>query len=254
MIVDFQAVFRYNKNMIPVRCDFIFKGDNVVKNILKLFSLVIVLVIVCTMMSSCVFSFIKDLVSGDPKEMIIGTWQSGETEYAEYLNQGFEQSMGDNAWILSVDSYKIITLVDFNEDGTWSSYFDIDSIAVNKESCVAKWTENLNRYAEETMAAEGITGVTNDEFISQIFGYSAEEYALALWDELLSTYAGSVVVEGKYSIENEKLYTSMSTDEEPSTDKYETVTVTSSTLVLTVSDGETGLGSCVGTPATLTKR
>lgn len=153
------------------------------------------------------------------KEKFVGKWQA-EVDFTDLINESFAEDE-EMAEYLNVSEFNLAMDFIFNEDDTYE-------IGINEESfneAVAGIGEDfkagMERYFEDAIAAEGLE-MTVDEFCAAA-GFDFNAFIDELTKSFdFSTVADEAHAEGKYEVENGKLYTSDSKETAVSKTAYET--------------------------------
>lgn len=165
---------------------------------------------------------------------IEGTW-ANEIDSTEMLVSylGIEEDLSE---YIKIDKFVVTMNVTFNEDGTYKMKVDEKT---TKESFLAARdivSDGLRKYLEDTIKNEGYD-ITVEEFL---------EFAETDFDTLINDYINDGIInqmvnimqnEGKYKVEENKLYMTETADSEFDDEVYQVFTLTEDTLTLTESFG-----------------
>ena len=164
-------------------------------------------------------------------------WQGNEQtvlvagEYADINSY----SQGDY-----IDSFVIVLLLEFNEDGTYRMCADPDAIDSTMEplkaSVVRFYEDFLLIMICDTLeeAVENQFGVKKDDMIYAALEVTLPEFVDSLFSaEAIAELFETMSREGRYSVEPGKLHLSAGLDEEPGEGDYESFTMDGGKLTLT---------------------
>lgn len=170
---------------------------------------------------------------GTAEKGIAGSW-AADVDMTEYLNAALsaEEDLGK---YLTLDSFTIKLLADFNEDGTYSMKGDPDSAKAAMDGLKEQTKAAVTAYMEDMIKEQGLD-MSLDELL-EASGMSMDD----LVDQMDQAYStedllGDLTMEGKYLYEEGKLALSDSLDEEADLSTYEAVELDGDTLTLTGGD------------------
>ncbi|MEE0111587.1 MAG: hypothetical protein UEP57_12005 [Oscillospiraceae bacterium] len=191
------------------------------KNVMKLFSLVLVLAMVFTLVGC----------SAGDKDKLVGTWKC-ELELADQVNEEMALD-ADMAEYLNFSSFKVVVWMEFTKDGTYSMYADREALQASLDEAVDGFADGMAKYLEDMileqtgleMSAEEIlaaSGITMDEMLAEAFP-----------DDMADEIADSMEQEGKFEAKDGKLFTSAGLEYNVDPKIYETYELTDSKLTIT---------------------
>lgn len=168
------------------------------------------------------------------EERIIGTWKA-EVDCKDWFMESFmEGSDSDEetkkiAEYIKIDSFKMTLVMTFNEDGTYSMGADPETVIKAMEGIKEDVRQGMENYLSdmfEELLGEPVTGDDLKEFLDPMMEEAFGEKAMnELVDEVGET------AEGRYKIEDGKIYISEDKDTEPDRD-YDTYKLSGDKLTL----------------------
>ncbi|MCH5213315.1 MAG: hypothetical protein J1G06_09880 [Oscillospiraceae bacterium] len=144
------------------------------------------------------------------KEKFIGSWKA-KIDVADVLNNSMKQGDSGMADYVNIDKFEFVFLFTFNDDGTYSIAADRDSIEENLDAIKPDIKKGIIEYLEGEIEKSGL-GITVDEML-EITGNSLddmidENFKVSMFDSSFE----SMETEGKWKVENEKLYMNKGTN------------------------------------------
>lgn len=173
---------------------------------------------------------------GSDAEKIIGTWE-GEMDAAELLNAGMDTGDESMSEYIHADSFPVVWQFTFNEDGTCRLAIEEESFKESFNAYLETFKAGLTKYLEDMLAEMGME-MSVDELLTQMGGSLDDLVAETLNDEMIEEAMGDMVSEGKYKVEDGKLFLSDSLDEEINENVYVTYELDGKNLTLLESFGE----------------
>lgn len=172
--------------------------------------------------------------SSEEKEPLIGKWCC-QLDLTEQIRQEFAADE-ETAEYLSLDSFVLTLEMEFKEDDTFTLRVDEKSVDAAIEGLLSCITEGMSRYLEDMMyektglkmSAEEVLEsmeLTMEDLIAQMF---PEESVEALREQVTSGFTK----EGRFAVEEGKLFTSAGIDYDVDPEVYETYTLASDVLTI----------------------
>lgn len=151
-----------------------------------------------------------------------------------------------------VEKFELVLVTEFNEDGTYKQYVDMEKFEVTCE----KLKDETKVYLEDVLVemlkqeytalnpslelntkedVEAYMGMTMDQMANLALGMNLSDFADALIDESFGTdmFAEEVLSEGNYKAEDGKLYMSESLDTAIDEEVYEVYTIKGDVVTIT---------------------
>ena len=185
-------------------------------------------------------------------EMIVGSW-AGEMDATEMFNSMLSMMAGEMGDYFKLDKKVYLTVTqEFKADGTQKSGVDSDSVDKFIDDVLAAMKEGMLAYFEDLIEGQGLD-MTVEELLD-MQGVDMDAVLEQARENMPMDGFGAS--EGKYRIEDGKLYTSNSLDADIDESIYTTCVVTENTLTLTgMETGNSGLIVPEGTfPVVLTRK
>lgn len=148
----------------------------------------------------------------DGKVSVVGTWE-GTVDMTDMMKMILD-GMGANIKI-EPGSCKVKSVYVFNEDGTYSNTPDVNDIRNVYKTTMTPFIESTAKDA----------GITVEALLEQMQMDSIDAFI----DSLMEA-TGDLKEEGKYLIEDNKLYTSSDVKEDVDKDTYEVIKITKTEL------------------------
>ena len=209
------------------------------RNMKKLIALLLSVVLACSLVGC-----------GGPE--ILGTYKT-TADVTDLFVESFDEGTGLTDPELSLanymDSFTLVIISEFKEDGTYVQYLDSASTEAALDAlagAIVPLTEDLVLYTlseqfrafgysfETKEDVETFVGMAWDDIINTSLGMSLEEFAEQLINELVAdTLTDEVLAEGNYKAEKGKLYISESLDTEISEGCYETYEINGDVITVT---------------------
>lgn len=205
----------------------------------KLIALLLSVVLACSLVGC-----------GGPE--ILGTYKT-TADVTDLFVESFDEGTGLTDPELSLanymDSFTLVIISEFKEDGTYVQYLDSASTEAALDAlagAIVPLTEDLVLYTlseqfrafgysfETKEDVETFVGMAWDDIINTSLGMSLEEFAEQLINELVAdTLTDEVLADGNYKAEKGKLYISESLDTEISEGCYETYEINGDVITVT---------------------
>lgn len=166
---------------------------------------------------------------------IIGTW-ANEIDATTMIN-GYLGLDDEMSQYIKFDEFIVTVNVTFNENGTYKMSIDEEATNESFQKVKKAVSDGLYKYLEDIIKEAGYD-ITVEEFL---------EFAETDFDTMLNETINDGAVnqminimqaEGKYKVEENKLYMTETADDEFDNEKYQVFTLTDDTLTLTESVGD----------------
>lgn len=166
---------------------------------------------------------------GSEQDKLVGTWKT-TVNMAESYNQELA-SDPEMAEYLSVETLEIGFTLTFNEDGTYALTVDPASMDAAAEVLAQSMTDGLKNYFTDILAAQGVEMDVEEALAAM--GMDLDTLVEELKNEAFSEEAYTEMnVEGRYKVEDGKLYLTEDVNAEPAGGEYNTYTLEGATLTL----------------------
>ena len=170
------------------------------------------------------------------KNQVLGTWTT-TIELADQINEGIVGSDSEAAEYLTIDSFKLILNMVFNEDDTYSLKYDEAAAAAEVEKVVNQVTDGTLQYLVATWGELGLE-VTEEEAM-ELTGITREDLQAQFAGELdVESLFADLNMEGQFKVEDGKMYLSDGLEYGVDETMYEFYSVEGNTL--TIDKGNTG--------------
>ena len=169
--------------------------------------------------------------SGGDKAKLVGKWKC-EKDVAEVINRGIAIGDENIAEYVSIDEFKIVVYMEFNENDTFSMYADPASLDAAMDDMKEDLIEGLSKYMEDMIFEQ--TGLSLPvEEILELAGMTMDDLlAEIVTDDLVDEMVSEIASEGKFKAEDGKLHTSAGLQYEVDPAVYETYTLEGDKLTL----------------------
>lgn len=177
----------------------------------------------------------------DPKEALVGTW-SAQVDVMEQVVEGMRLTAPEIADELEMESFNIPLVMEFREDDTYTLSVNQEQLDQTMDELIQKAVDATMAYMEQTLKEQGITNMTVDEALAQS-GMDRDSFTDLMKQSmgtLSTTMAQQIQTEGQYRVDEEKLYTSNSTDLKPADSEATPYTLDKDSLTMDFSDVEMG--------------
>ena len=168
---------------------------------------------------------------GGDADKLVGTWKC-EMDLAEQINA----EMGldaETAEYLNFDSFEIVVFMEFNKDGTYSMYADMDALEESLDAAVADFSDGMAQYLEAMIYAQTGVEMTAEEILAASGMTMDDMMAEAFPDDMAEDIAEGMTMEGKFEAKDGKLFTSAGMDYNVDPEVYETYELDGNTLTIT---------------------
>lgn len=141
---------------------------------------------------------------GSEKKQVLGTWTT-TIELADQINEGIAGSDPEAAEYLTIDSFKLILNMVFNEDDTYSLKYDEAAAAAEVEKVVNQVTDGTLQYLVATWGELGLE-VTEEEAM-ELTGITREDLQAQFASELdIEALFADLNMEGNFKVKEGKMY------------------------------------------------
>lgn len=166
---------------------------------------------------------------GTEKDKLLGSWTT-TIDMAAMFNEELAAEP-EMAEYLSVETLEIGFQLTFNEDDTYALTVDPTTMDAAAETLGQVVSEGMRKYFSDALAAQGIE-MDIDEALAAM-GMDLDALVEEMKDEVFSEEAvAEMNVEGRFKVEDGKLYLTESVDEEPVGGEYNTYTLDGDKLTL----------------------
>lgn len=173
---------------------------------------------------------------GSEKKQVLGTWTT-TIELADQINEGIAGSDPEAAEYLTIDSFKLILNMVFNEDDTYSLKYDEAAAAAEVEKVVNQVTDGTLQYLVATLGELGLE-VTEEEAM-ELTGITREDLQAQFASELdIEALFADLNMEGNFKVKEGKMYLSDGLEYGVDETMYELYSVEGNTM--TIDKGSTG--------------
>lgn len=166
---------------------------------------------------------------------IIGTWR-GEVDITQMLNEGFTQGLGKDAQAAApyfdLDNYKMVCVITFHEDGTYTKSIDQDSLETMLGKLRNDITQGLRNYFRDTFKKQGLNGSVDDLLLKTIGMNLEAMVSIRLMPGLQEITKSVQDEEGRYVVQDNMIFYSKDKQTEPDGKNYDTFRMYKNTLIL----------------------
>jgi len=150
------------------------------------------------------------------KDSIEGEWEC-TIDMVDTLNDQFEEAgMGG---YFDIDNFKITMQLEFDDDGNYSMTVDEDALKDTMDDVIDSMTTGLEDMLAD-LAEEN--GMTFDDLMSAMGYESMSDYMEeAFSEDTFNDMVTTMETEGKYKVEDDKLFMTTSKEEDFSDDEYD---------------------------------
>lgn len=168
---------------------------------------------------------------GGDADKLVGTWKC-EMDLAEQINAEMDLD-AETAEYLNFDSFEIVVFMEFNKDGTYSMYADMDALEESLDAAVADFSDGMAQYLEAMIYAQTGVEMTAEEILAASGMTMDDMMAEAFPDDMAEDIAEGMTMEGKFEAKDGKLFTSAGMDYNVDPEVYETYELDGNTLTIT---------------------
>ena len=168
---------------------------------------------------------------GGDADKLVGTWKC-EMDLAEQINDemGLDDEMAE---YLNFDSFEIVVYMEFNKDGTYSMYADMDTMEESLDAAVEDFADGMAQYLEAMIYEQTGMEMSADEILA-MSGVSMDDMLAEAFPEgMAEEIAEGMTMEGNFEAKDGKLFTSAGLDYDDDPEVYETYELDGSTLTIT---------------------
>ena len=176
----------------------------------RVLSVLVAALLLLTMLTAC---------GSKTDKAMLGKWVC-EMDFGSYLNEGLATEP-EIAQYLMVDEFVLEVELYLNEDGTYKMVADEEAAKEMFKGVQEDFKEGMGKYLDAMIKEQGLN-MTVDEMLQMsgtTFDALVEE---AFGDAMLNEMISEFETEGKYKVEDGKLYMSEDLDSEIDEEVYET--------------------------------
>ena len=174
---------------------------------------------------------------GNEADKVLGTWR-GEVDMTGIIN---DELAADPtlAGYFNISDFRVTMVMTFNEDGTYYSTIDADSVQAAMEGMIADMADGIYAMFEDELAASGLD--MSVEELLEMSGMTMDdvmyEMTAAMDTGVIDMVVAEATLEGNYEVKGDKLFLSDGLDYAVDPSVYEVISVDGSTLTLKESVG-----------------
>ena len=171
------------------------------------------------------------------KDGLVGVW-SWDLDMSGQMADMMSAMFGDD--FDDFDATLIIPVrFEFKNDGTYSFYGDREAFTKNLDNLMDSFVGFFSDLMYDMLAEMGISKADADAQFEAEYGASIEEYSRQMLGEAMDVdeLLEEIAVSGKYETSDNKLYISVSLNEEVNKSDYMMFTITGNTLKLEAPEG-----------------
>ena len=192
------------------------------------------LLMVCTMLVGLAACGKKD------EKMIVGKWETT----INIFELGQEMLDEDSEWAeyLDLDKFEVTMYCEFKADGTYVTYADENQLKTEVENIKDGFVQGFRDYFEAMIEQSG-SDMTVEELLSQANMGTLEEIVdELLGDMFVQANVEAFAEEGRYMLQDGKLYMNENPNEEPKEEDGEPYELTDDELIVHAPEGKDDTG------------